>query len=68
MKETADDESPPPSLPSPDDGLLGWDFEGTARHHLEQGLRMTPLERLRWLEGTVDEMQRLLGLAQRTDR
>lgn len=66
MKETAnDDES---TSPSPDDGLSGWDFEGTARHHLEQGLRMTPLERLRWLEGTVDEMERLLGLAQRTDR
>ncbi len=43
--------------------LDSWDFEGTRRHHFEQGLRMTPVERLRWLEETVDEMRRLQGLA-----
>jgi hypothetical protein len=40
-----------------------WDFAGTRRHHVRQGLLMTPLERLRWLEETVDEMRRLQGLA-----
>ena len=52
----------------PQDPIAGdldsWDFEGTRRHHLEMGLRMTPAERLRWLEETVDEMRRLQGLAQ----
>jgi hypothetical protein len=40
-----------------------WDFEGTRRQHLLRGLRMTPAERLQWLEETVDEMRRLQGLA-----
>ncbi len=40
-----------------------WDFEGTRRHHIRLGLRLTPAERLRWLEETVDEMRRLQGLA-----
>ena len=40
-----------------------WDFAGTRRRHLRQGLRLTPAERLRWLEETVDEMRRLQGLA-----
>lgn len=44
-----------------------WDFEGTRRHHIRSGLRLTPMERLRWLEETVDEMRRLQGLA-RTGR
>lgn len=44
---------------------ISWNFEGTRRHHLRLGLRMTPAERLRWLEETVDEMLRLQGLARR---
>lgn len=40
-----------------------WDFEGTRRHHIRAGLRLTYVERLRWLEETVDEMRRLQGLA-----
>jgi len=48
---------------SPEPDLSGWDFAGTRRHHLEIGLRMTPAERLQWLEETVDEMRRLQGLA-----
>lgn len=40
-----------------------WDFEGTRRQHLLRGLRMTPAERLRWLEETVEEMRQLQGLA-----
>lgn len=40
-----------------------WDFAGARRQHLRRGLRLTPAERLRWLEETVDEMRRLQGLA-----
>jgi hypothetical protein len=42
-----------------------WDFEGTRRHHIQLGLRLSPAERLRWLEETVDEMRQLLGLARK---
>lgn len=45
------------------DQVGSWDFDGARRHHLQQGMRMTPAERLRWLEETVDEMRRLQGLA-----
>lgn len=44
---------------------IAWDFEGTRRHHLQLGLPMTPVERLRWLEETVDEMRQLQGLARK---
>ena len=45
----------PTNLPErPEDELSGWDFEGARRRHLEMGLRMTPAERLQWLEETVD--------------
>jgi hypothetical protein len=47
---------------------IAWDFEGTRRHHLRRGLQMTPAERLRWLEETVEEMRRLQGLARRGRR
>lgn len=40
-----------------------WDFEGTRRHHLKLGLALTPEQRLRWLEETVEEMRGLQGLA-----
>ena len=40
-----------------------WSFAGARRQHLRSGLRLTPAERLRWLEETVDEMRRLQGLA-----
>ncbi len=50
-------------IEGPEDELSGWDFAGTRRHHLELGLRMTPAERLQWLEETVAEMRRLQGLA-----
>jgi hypothetical protein len=45
-----------------------WDFEGTRRHHIRLGLRLTPAERLRWLEETVDEMRQLQGLARKGRR
>jgi hypothetical protein len=40
-----------------------WDFAGTRRHHIRSGLRLTPAERLKWLEETVEEMRRLQGRA-----
>jgi hypothetical protein len=40
-----------------------WDFDGTRRHHIRAGFQMDPVDRLRWLEETVDEMRRLQGLA-----
>lgn len=51
--------------PLPEIEKDAWSFEGTRRHHLRQGLLLTPAERLRWLEETVDEMRRLQGLARR---
>lgn len=42
-----------------------WDFAGTRRNHLQVGLSMTPAERLRWLEETVEEMRGLQGLARK---
>ena len=45
-----------------------WDFAGIRRHHIRLGLRMTPAERLRWLEETVDEMRQLQGLARKGRR
>lgn len=45
-----------------------WDFEGARRHHIRSGLRLTPAERLHWLEETVDEMRRLQGLARRAQK
>jgi hypothetical protein len=44
---------------------IAWDFEGARRHHLHLGLRMTPVERLQWLEETVDEMRQLQGRARK---
>lgn len=49
-------------MPKPP-GEWDWDFESTRVHHLEAGLRMTPAERLRWLDQTMEEMTRLQGLA-----
>lgn len=54
---------PPNHNPFSEDPLLGWDFEWTRRQHLRIGLKMSPAERLRWLEETVEEMRSLQGLA-----
>lgn len=53
----------PPNRDRSADPLLGWDFEGTRRQNLRLGLKMSPAERLRWLEETVEEMRSLQGLA-----
>jgi hypothetical protein len=39
----------------------GW--EGHRRRQARIGLALTPLQRLRWLEQTMDELRRLLGRA-----
>lgn len=44
---------------------IAWNFEGTRKNHLRLGLQMTPVERLRWLEETVDEMRQLQDLARK---
>lgn len=49
--------------PRPPDAALGWTHEGTVRRQLEAGLRMTPAERLRWLEEMLDELLPLVGRA-----
>ena len=46
----------------------GWDFDGARRHHSRRGLRLTPAQRLQWLEETVEEMRRLQGLARQGRR
>lgn len=44
----------------------GWD--GHRRRQARIGLGLTPLQRLRWLEQTMDEMRRLLGRARAVQR
>lgn len=42
-----------------------WDWDAARREQLRAALRMTPAERLEWLENTTLEMRELLGLARR---
>jgi hypothetical protein len=44
----------------------GWD--GHRRRQARIGLALTPLQRLRWLEQTMEEMRRLLGRARAARR
>lgn len=39
--------------------------EADREHQVRVGLDMTPAERLRWLEETIEELQPWLGLAER---
>ncbi len=41
-------------------------FEGHRRRQARLGLGLTPAERLRWLEQTMDELRGLLGRARRS--
>ncbi len=43
----------------------GWDrgFDGHRRWQVTLGLRLTPAERLQWLEETMEEMRLLQGRA-----
>jgi hypothetical protein len=38
-------------------------FEGHSRRQARLGLKLTPAERLRWLEQTMEELRWLLGRA-----
>jgi len=38
-------------------------YEGHFRRQARIGLKLTPAQRLRWLEETMEEMRRLLGRA-----
>lgn len=38
-------------------------FDGHRRRQARLGLQLSPAERLRWLEETMDELRRLLGRA-----
>ena len=42
-----------------------WDFDHTRAAAIQEGLRLTPAERLAWLEETVEELEGLVGRAQR---
>ena len=43
-------------------------FDGHRRAQAGSGLRLTPAERLRWLEETMDALRRWQGRAQVADR
>lgn len=40
-----------------------WGYDEARYLAVTEGLRMTPAERLRWLEETMEEMWRLVGTA-----
>ena len=46
-----------------DEGEFDCGFEGHRRRQARLGLQLSPAERLRWLEETMDELRRLLGRA-----
>ena len=48
-----------------DAGEFDRGFEGHRRRQARLGLQLSPAERLRWLEETMDELRRLLGRARR---
>lgn len=41
-------------------------YDGHRRRQALNGLHLTPAERLRWLEQTMDEMRKIVGRAKRT--
>lgn len=48
-----------------DPGGYGWDRKTHDRRQARLGLELSPAERLRWLEETMDELRRLVGQASR---
>ncbi|HWQ69284.1 MAG TPA: hypothetical protein VN494_04905 [Patescibacteria group bacterium] len=44
-------------------GDLDWDFEGHRRRQAKLGLQLSPAERLRWLEESMEELRKLVGRA-----
>lgn len=51
--------------PSEDNDGFDRGYEGHTRRQACLGLRLTPAERLRWLERTMEELRRLVGRANR---
>ncbi len=49
------------------EGAAGFDagFEGHRRRQARLGLKLTPAERLRWLEQTMEELRAWLGRARK---
>jgi hypothetical protein len=42
---------------------LDWGFEGHRRRQAKLGLGLSPAERLRWLEESMEELRKLVGRA-----
>lgn len=42
---------------------MDWDFKGHRRRQARLGLRLSPAERLRWLEESMEELRKLVGRA-----
>lgn len=42
-----------------------WDFDHARAAAMQEGLRLTPAERLAWLEETMEELESLVGRARR---
>lgn len=51
-------------------GDSGWDrgWDGHFRRQVRRGLELTPAERLRWLEQTMEELRGWVGRARRGTR
>jgi hypothetical protein len=49
--------------PSKKTGDLSWDFEAHHRRQARLGLQLSPAERLRWLERSMEELRKLVGRA-----
>ena len=58
-------DTPPAGVPE-DAGGFDRGFHGHRRRQARLGLQLSPAERLRWLEETMDELRRLLGRARRS--
>lgn len=42
---------------------LNWSFEAHHRRQVRLGLRLSPAQRLRWLEQSMEELRKLVGRA-----
>jgi hypothetical protein len=46
----------------------GWSHDETRQRQIRAGARMTPAQRLAWLEETLDELLPLVGRARQVER
>lgn len=56
---------PDPRHTGEDAGEFASGFEAHRLQQVRMGLRLTPAERLRWLERTMEELSRVLGRAKK---